>query len=144
MLFTNHIALKYLNTQKKLNTRYAKWVSFLPVFTFVLKHKSGKQNQVANALSKRVVLLTIMEIEVVGFDAIKGLYESDSDFREVVDQLKNPIPRHADTIQGEYLMQDGYLFKGRQLCVPIGSMWENIIREFHSSGWLGILGRIKQ
>ena len=31
-------------------------------------------------------------------------------------------------------MQDGYLFKGKQLCIPIGSMRENIIRELHSSG----------
>lgn len=42
VLFTDHIALKYLNTQKKLNTRHAKWVSFLQGYNFVLKHKSGK------------------------------------------------------------------------------------------------------
>ena len=143
VLFTDHIALKYLNTQKKLNTRHAKWVSFLQGFTFVLKHKSGKQNQVADALSKRVVLLTVMKTEVVGFDAIKDLYESDSDFWEVVDQLKNPVPGHADPIQGDYLMQDGYLFKGKQLCIPVGSMWENIIREYHSSGMAGHFGKDK-
>ena len=126
-MFTYHIVLKYLNTQKKLNTRHAKWVSFLQGYNFVLKHKSRKQNQVADALSRRVVLLNIMEIEMVGFDAIKDLYESDSDFWEVIDRLKNPILGHAYTIQGDYLMQDGYLFKGKQLCVPIGSMRENII-----------------
>ena len=42
VLFTDHIALKYVNTQKKLNSRHAKWVSFLQGYTFVLKHKSGK------------------------------------------------------------------------------------------------------
>ena len=41
---------------------------------------------------------------MVGFDAIKDLYESDSDFWEVVDQLKNPVPGHAKPIQGDYLM----------------------------------------
>ena len=79
-------------------------------------------------MNSKVVLLTIIDIEVVGFDVIKGLYEFDSDFWEVVDKLKNPVPRHVDTIQGEYLMQDGYLFKGKQLCVPVGSKWENIIQ----------------
>jgi hypothetical protein len=143
VLFTDHIALKYLNTQKKLNTRHAKWVSFLQGYNFFLKHKSGKQNQVVDALSRRVVLLNIMETEVVGFDAIKDLYESDSDFWEVVDQLKNPVPGNADSVHGDYLMQDGYLFKGKQLCIPIGSMRENIIREFHSSGMAGHFGKDK-
>jgi hypothetical protein len=41
VLFTDHIALKYVNTQNKLNNRHAKWVSFLQGYTFVLKHKSG-------------------------------------------------------------------------------------------------------
>jgi hypothetical protein len=40
VLFTDHVALKYVNTQKKLNNRHAKWVSFLQGYTFVLKHKS--------------------------------------------------------------------------------------------------------
>lgn len=80
---------------------------------------------------------------MVGFDAIKGLYESDNDFWEVVDQLKNPAPGNVDTIQGEYLMQDGYLFKGKRLCVPVGSIRENIIREFYSSGMAGHFGKDK-
>ena len=74
---------------------------------------------------------------MVGFDAIKGLDGYDSDFWEVVDQLKNLVLGHVDTIQGDYLMQDGYIFKGKKLCVPIGSMQENIIHEFHSSGMAG-------
>ena len=84
-----------------------------------------------------------MEIEVVGFDAIKDLYESNSDFWEVVEQLKNPLPRHAYTIQGDYLMQDGYLFKGKQLCILVGSMQENIIWELHSSGMVRHFGKDK-
>jgi hypothetical protein len=40
VLFTDHISLKYVNTQNKLNNRRAKWVSFLQGYTFVLKHKS--------------------------------------------------------------------------------------------------------
>ena len=42
VLFTYHISLKYVNTQKKLNNRHAKWVSFLQGYTFVLKQKSRK------------------------------------------------------------------------------------------------------
>ena len=34
VLFTDPIALKYVNTQNKLNNRHAKWVSFLQGYTF--------------------------------------------------------------------------------------------------------------
>jgi hypothetical protein len=51
-----------------------------------------------------------------------------------VEQLKNPFVGNMDLTQGEYFMQDGYLFKGKQLCIPIDSMRENIIIELHSSG----------
>ena len=85
VLFTDHLALKYINTQKKLNTRHAKWVSFLQGCTFVLKHKSGKQNQVADALSRRISLITTMVAEVIGFDTIKTLYATNDDFWEIVE-----------------------------------------------------------
>ena len=85
VLFTDHLALKYINTQKKLNTQHAKWVFFLQGYTFVLKHKSGKQNQVADALSRRTSLLTTMVAEVIGFDTIKTLYATDDDFWEIVE-----------------------------------------------------------
>ena len=34
ILHTDHEALKYLNSQSKVNKRHAKWVSFLQQFTF--------------------------------------------------------------------------------------------------------------
>ena len=38
-------------------------------------------------------------------------------------------------------MQDDYLFKGKQLCIPIGSMRENITIEIHSSDLVGHFGK---
>ncbi|PKI73971.1 hypothetical protein CRG98_005588 [Punica granatum] len=80
VLFSDHEALKYINGQHKLNNRHAKWVEFLQAYTFVIKHKSGTQNQVADALSRRCGLLSSMQVKVLGFEIIKELYEEDVDF----------------------------------------------------------------
>ena len=65
---------------------------------------------------------------------LKDLYVTDKKFWDIVGQLKNPVAGNMDIIQSEYFMQDDYLFKGKKLCIPIGSMRENIIIELHSSG----------
>ena len=40
----------------------------------------------------------------------------------------------------EYILQEGLLFKGGQLCVPKGSIRENIIKEKHCGSLAGHFG----
>lgn len=44
---------------------------------------------------------------------------------------------------GDYLVQDGYLFKGSRLCIPRSSLRDKLIRELHSSSMSGHVGRDK-
>jgi len=67
VIYSDHEALKYLNSQKKLNSRYGRWVEFLQDYTYVLKHKAEMESRVADALSRRRALLSVMSTEVVGF-----------------------------------------------------------------------------
>ena len=83
VLFSDHEALKYLHAQHKLNSRHAKWVEYLQSFSFVIKHKSGKANQVADALSRRHLLLNMMQAKVLGFDIVKSMYKDDIDFGRI-------------------------------------------------------------
>ena len=48
----------------------------------MLKHRSGRSNRFAYALSRRQFLLTVVQVEVVGFDELKDLYPKDHDFVE--------------------------------------------------------------
>ena len=38
ILYSDHEALRFLNSQKKLNPRHGHWIEFLQAYTFVLRH----------------------------------------------------------------------------------------------------------
>ncbi|XP_026429996.1 uncharacterized protein LOC113326491 [Papaver somniferum] len=50
---TDNHALKYLRNSSKVNRMHDRWLSTINKYTFSVKHKSGKLNQVADALSRR-------------------------------------------------------------------------------------------
>jgi hypothetical protein len=50
---SDHESLKLIHSQGKLNRRHAKWVEFIESFPYVIKHKKGNENVIADALSRR-------------------------------------------------------------------------------------------
>lgn len=65
------------------------------VYMFSLKHKSGKLNQVADALSRRATLLITVRAEVRGFKCLKELNEADDDFGEVSRRCNTRQPTNS-------------------------------------------------
>ncbi|CAA7017810.1 unnamed protein product [Microthlaspi erraticum] len=84
VIHTDHESLKHLKGQQKLNKRHARWVEFIETFPYVIKYKKGKDNVVADALSRRYTLLSTLDAKLLGFEQIKDLYASDSDFAEII------------------------------------------------------------
>jgi hypothetical protein len=75
-------------------------------------------------------------VNTLGFDSLKNMYRGDSDFQDAYEACENPILR--DRSQWiEYLIQDGLLFKGNNLCISKSSMRENRLKEKHSGGLVG-------
>ena len=116
-----------------------KWVEFLQGFTFVIKHVSGKANKVADALSKKSLMVQESQIQVLGFDFLKDLYKSDLDFKEAYELSLNLVQRNGGP-WNEYTLKDGLLFKDSKLCVPKCSMRENLIQEKYNGGLVGHFG----
>src|ERR1035438_7707992 len=52
-VYSDHKALKYFMTTKKLSARQARWAEYLSRFYFKLIYHTGKANKQANALSRK-------------------------------------------------------------------------------------------
>ncbi|XP_052173757.1 uncharacterized protein LOC127789046 [Diospyros lotus] len=136
VVHTDHQSLKHIKGQGKLNKRHARWLEFIEPFPYVIKYKQGKENVVADALSRRYVLLTSLDARLLGFEHIKELYANDVDFANVFLACeKNAI--------GKFYRVEGYLFKENKLCVPQCSIRELLVREAHGGGLMGHFGEKK-
>ena len=82
------------------------------------------------------------QIQVLGFEHLADLYESDNDFQEAYGACKNPMEVDRDPWM-EYMLQDGLLFRNNKLCIPKCSMRENLIQEKHNGGMAGNFGSDK-
>jgi hypothetical protein len=52
-IYTDHKALEYFMTTKQLTSRQARWAEILSQFFFTIMYRPGKQNEKADALSRR-------------------------------------------------------------------------------------------
>ena len=88
VLSSDYKAFQYLNSQKKLSAKHGKLIKFMQDYTYTLKHTSGVENKVADALSRRTCVLKQLDAEVVSFERIKKEYVSCPNFGEIFSALK--------------------------------------------------------
>ena len=91
VLYTDNHALMYIMQQPKLNRKHAKWVEYLQSFTFVIKHISGQANKVADALSRRSLVIQEFKVQILGFEFMKEMYAQDSNFQEAYEACKSLV-----------------------------------------------------
>jgi hypothetical protein len=133
VFYSDNQALQFITRQEKLNQRHAKWIEFMQNFTFVIKHVFGNANKVVDALSRICLILQEFRVKTLGFEHLKEMYCDDPNFKEAYEAYENPVLRDRSQWT-EYLIQDGLLFKGCQLCIPKCSMRDNLLKEKHSGG----------
>ncbi|KAA3480577.1 Transposon Ty3-I Gag-Pol polyprotein [Gossypium australe] len=133
VIHSNHEALKHINSQHKLNKRHAKWVKYLKSFPNVIKYKKGKDNIVADALSRRYALLLTLDSKFLGFSLLKDLYANDDDFGETFAACENAFVE-------KFYRYEGFLFKEGKLCIPQSSIRDLLVHEAHNGSLIGYFG----
>ncbi|KAK1698507.1 hypothetical protein QYE76_015204 [Lolium multiflorum] len=137
IIHSDHEALKYLKAQSTLHKRLAKWVEFIESFPYIIKHKKGKDNIVVDALSRKNMLLTQLDVKIPGLEILCDLYATDHDFAE-------PYRLCAlGKAWEKYHIHDGFLFRANKLCVPESSVRLLLLQESHAGGLMGHFGREK-
>lgn len=80
----------------------------------------------ADALSRKNNLLTVLRAQIGDFEGIKGLYSDDADFSNYW---------HSCVFGKEvkdYHIQDGFLFYKNRLCIPVNPLRQKLICSLHS------------
>ena len=146
---TDHKPLQYLQDQKQLSRRQARWILFLQEFDFNYVYIPGRSNHAADALSRSHAAsrpLTwddvnpplkghsaiIAAMSVLRSDAlteVKSAYQTDTDFSS-----------HYERPTAPYVLRDGLLFKNHALCIPSGPLRDVVLHDHHDAPVAGHRG----
>jgi hypothetical protein len=134
VIHSDHESLKHLKGQANLNKCHAKWIKFIELFPYIIKHKKGKDNVIADALSRRYTMLSQLSHKIFGLETIMGLYTTDLDFKDAFENH-----RTGRTWQ-KFLLHEGLLYRANKLCVLASSVRLLLLQEAHGGGLMGHFG----
>ncbi|GAA5918690.1 hypothetical protein JCM5296_000410 [Sporobolomyces johnsonii] len=140
-VLTDHDTLKHFQTQPTLSKRQARWTEVLADYDFELSYIPGKENAVADSLSRFSFSETIAPVAVCGISEV-------SISTDVVRRMKDGYGEDSFCAQvrrnlgssAEFSEQDGLLFfEGQRLVVPKDTeLREALLHDAHDA--LGHLG----
>src|SRR5438105_5778201 len=105
IIHSDHESLKHIRSQSNLNRRHAKWVEFIESFPYIIKYKKGKDNVIADALSRRYTMLSQLDCRIFGLESIRGQYAGDVDFKDAF------VNCTEGRTWNKFVINDGLLFR---------------------------------
>ena len=131
VLYTDHRSLQYIFTQPNLNARQCRWMEFLCEYNFEVKYVQGKENKVADALSRRCHELSSLTLTVDLKEKILQNLIIDPWFLDV-----KSVVDSGSTLEGRY---EGYsinsggllIFRGRTYIPEVDELRNLVLFEAH-------------
>jgi hypothetical protein len=116
---SDHNSLKYLLEQKNLNERQQKWVSIIQAYDFDIEFVKGKNNVVADALSRRPSIYAMTNVSIDWKDHLVMEYAKDQFACQLMDgQVQDDNFRIIDGLiyyMGRIFLVLGSAFKAKVL-----------------------------
>jgi hypothetical protein len=144
-VITDNWATKFLLTKPDLNKRQAGWLDFIQEFNLEIIYRPGKENTVADALSRRpdYVINVIQPLSPPKglLPAIQKAAKTDKLYQHLFRQVQAQN-------RTDFKIRDGLLYKEERpspprLYVPNGTIRTDLLKEAHDSAISGHLGRDK-
>ena len=67
-LISDHSGLQYLFDQQNMNGRQARWLAMISEFDFEIRYIKGKENRMADALSRKLQVNHLAAMSSYGID----------------------------------------------------------------------------
>jgi len=131
--------LKYLLDQRLSTIPQHTWVSKLFGYDFTVEFKPGKQNAVADALSRRDEDKEDISVRAISMPEL----ELFADLCREISTLRDTIDRRQEIERGEagaaWSLVDGFIVHNGRLFVPASStLWPQILATAHGAGHEGV------
>jgi hypothetical protein len=104
------------------------------MFPYTIKHKKGKDNIIADALSRRYNMLSQLDYKIFGLETLKDLYATDLDFKDAYENCREGRPWQ------KFVIHDGLFYRASKLFVPASSVQLMLLQEVHGGGLMGHCG----
>jgi len=125
VVWTDNVTLKYFATQPKLSSKQVRWQDTLALFNVDIRHKSGKENIVPDALSRKHQLKVVYVEEKKLQKEVRLASRRDVFTKEVRQSIQNGAKSH-------FHLQNGLLwYKQNRLYVPEGKIRDTLLKECH-------------
>jgi hypothetical protein len=85
----DHQSLKHLFTQRDLNARQRRWSEFMSEYNFGISYIKGKENVVADALSRRPRVFSLIPLKVNLRERVLTQLQGDSWYLKVTSNLQS-------------------------------------------------------
>nr|MDZ8003588.1 RNase H-like domain-containing protein [Nostoc sp. DedSLP05] len=135
---TDHHSLKYFLTQQNLSEEQQRWVSKIQDYDFEIAYTKGKDNVIADALSRKFEDIKCSAMTVIiptWFDELQQEYLQDNDAREIMN--KDP----SELIETQWAKKGITLTYKNRIYLPKTSKLKNIVlKEHHESPTAGHSG----
>jgi hypothetical protein len=76
-------------------------------------------------------MLSQLDFKIFGLQIVKEQYADDSDFKDIVMHCKGGKP------WGKFHVNDGFLFRANNLCIPASSVRLFLLQKRHGGGLMG-------
>ena len=110
-----------------------RWANFLSQFNFHIAHIAGKNNSIADALSRQPLVNAVTIAHHNDLMAMIDDYTNDENFASIMAAISNDLPHEP------YSLKDGFLLHGSRVCIT-KNLRDKVMHESHVPPYAGHRG----